>query len=129
MIDSDLHVSESDGTPVVVDATGDEVVCRRLSPHSHGTYHRIDCERYEHDGTIHPVCHVTGATDTKWRPVRLAPIEEAWAGCDYKECYGEYDLAAENRQRATGSHLRTTLTEMSVEEFDATVAAHNGGER
>lgn len=129
MIDLDPRVIKRDGEAVVVDANGDELVCRRLSPHAHGTYHRIDCERYTREGTMRPACRVTGVNDTNWRPVRRATIDTSWEGCTYPQCYGDAERATAIHQQSTGSQLRTTLAEMSVEEFEATVAAHEGGER
>jgi hypothetical protein len=128
MIDGEPRVSERDGTRVVVDASGDEVVCRRKTPHAHGTYHRIDGDRLTQDDTIHPACRVTGVNDDNWDPVKRATIDRTWDGCGYQQCYGP-DHDHETAQQTTGGQLRTTLTDMTVEEFDRAVAAQKGGER
>jgi hypothetical protein len=122
------HVTEREGTRVVVDACGDELVCRRKTPHAHGTYHRIDCDRLAQDGTVHPVCRVTGVNDDNWEPVKRTIIDRTWEGCTYQQCYCP-DHEDETAQQATGGQLRATLTKMSVAEFDAAVAAQRGGER
>lgn len=128
-MNGDPRVIERNGATVVVDATGAELVCRRLSPYAHGTYHRINCTRYERAGTVRPACRVTGVNDDNWRLVARTAIEDTWDGCTYQACYG----ADDHRQQSTGSQLRTKLADMSVEEFDAAVAAHqtvrtDGGE-
>jgi hypothetical protein len=128
MIDGEPHVSKREGTRVVVDAIGDELVCRRKTPHAHGTYHRIDCDRLAQDLTVHPVCRVTGVNDTNWEPIKRATIDRTWEGCTYQQCYSPDD-DHETAQQTTGGQLRSTLTDMTVEEFDAAVAAQRGEER
>ena len=122
MIDGEPHVTERAGESIVVDATGDELVCRRKTPHAHGTYHRIDSDRLAQDGTIHPACRVTGVNDANWEPVKRPIIDRTWEGCTYQACYG-----TDEPQQTTGPHLTTTLAEMSVAEFDRAVATHSEG--
>lgn len=125
-MNGDPRVIERNGATVVVDATGEELVCQRLSPYAHGTYHRINCTRYERAAILRPACRVTGVNDDNWRPVPRTSLDTTWEGCTYQACYETED---HHHQQSTGQQLRTKLDEMSVEEFDATVAAHNGGER
>jgi hypothetical protein len=119
------RVSDRDGTRVVIDATGDELVCRRKTSSARDKYHRIDCDRLAQNGTIHPACRVRGVNDTNWEPITRATIDRTWDGCQYQQCYSHDD---DHDQQATDNSLQATLAEMSVAEFDAAVAAHNGDE-
>jgi hypothetical protein len=132
MIDGKPRVSERDGLRIVVDANGDVVVCRGTSQHVGGTsryYHRIDADHFETTGEIQAACgEVAHHHDADWTPRRKADLDGIWTGCSYHACFGDYDPGDTTPKASGHDGLAATLTDMSVEEFDAAVAAHNGGE-
>ncbi|WP_248910546.1 hypothetical protein [Halocatena marina] len=131
MIAGTPRILDRDGTRVLVDANGDKLVCRRLSPYAHGCYHRVDLERYACDKTVKPRCgHVTGHDDTHWVLRRHAVLAQTWDGCLYSGCYGNNEATATGE---TGPQLAAALADMSVTEFEAAVTDQSvdrsGGEQ
>ncbi len=121
MIDGEPRLVERDGQRQLVDASGAELVCRRLSPYAHGCFHRVDLNQFAHDGAITPRCeHVTGGDDDKWVLSRYESLDPTWEGCQYKGCDGKETAAT----GGSGPQLATTLKNMSPQEFEATVADH-----
>lgn len=84
--DTDDHGPECER--ILVDANGEELVCRRRGRGTHGLFHRIDPDRYQCDGTIRPACQCTGCDDDNWRSQRRRDLNGSWDGCDYRQCYG-----------------------------------------
>lgn len=128
MIAGEPRVCERDGQKQVVDANGDELVCRRDTQHCCGTgrrYHQIDVKRFVATGDVGPACGVTDHhTDVTWDLRLRADLDPVWSGCGYQDCYGDYDPRNPHPKRSGRTGLAARLEAMSVEEFDAAVAAH-----
>jgi hypothetical protein len=131
MIDGELRVSERDGEPVVVDVTSAVTVCHQHAQHRGGTgrdYHHIDTDHFVTTGEISPACGcVNPHQDVTWLPCRQRDLDGIWEGYSYQACFGDYDPCDPTSTASGHDGLTATLTDMTVEEFDAADAAHNGG--
>lgn len=131
MIAGEPYLVDHEGDRVLVDANGDELVCRRQSPYTHGCYHRVDLDQFACNDVVKPRCiHVTGYDDN-WTLRRHAALNQTWDGCRYGRCYGDDETTVTEN---TGPQLAAALRDMSVTEFEAAVSNHrsvqaDGGER
>lgn len=125
MITGEPHVATDDtGTRVLVDANGEELICRRRGRGTHGLFHRIDPDRYARDGTIRPACSCTGCDDDNWRSQRRGELNASWEGCEYRQCYG-VPRTQGPPHRFDARTLRATITATSGEtEEQAPPVAH-----
>lgn len=119
MIDGDPEIIETDdGQQRLVDQNGDQIIVRRVNTTtSRRIYHRVDLDAYQND-EIRPACGCALSDDSRWWLRRRADLDAVWTECSYRTCFGEYDQSTAS-QRENGTSLAHTLSEMSVEEFDA----------
>lgn len=135
MIAGEPRVSEDDtGERTLVDANGEELVCRRRGRGTHGLFHRIDPSLFERDGTIRPACSCTGCVDDNWRSQRRCELNASWEGCENRQCYGT-PRTQDAPHRFDARTLRAEIAAASDETEDkAPPVAHpalraDGGER
>lgn len=125
MIKGDPHVSERDGTQVLVDANGDRVVIRRRTPHRQGTFHQVDIERFV-DGEIRPACNVQGQRESgSWDLARRADLAAIWAECERPGCWGGDETSTDEHSAAAATldpheypTLPALLRALSPDEYD-----------
>jgi hypothetical protein len=113
MIAGEPRVVEREGERVLVDGNGDRLVCRldQGRAEKRRIYHRVDLDAFA-GGAVTPVCY-TPSEDRTYLLRREADLTPLWRGCTRAACFGEHEWGYQGC-----STLTTTLTEMSVEEFD-----------
>lgn len=119
MIVGKPRVRDCDGQRHLVDANRDVLVCRQVSPYTHGCYHQVDCPHYDQTGEVRPRCHVISGQDEQWQLKRRVDLARTWDRCQYERCYGD-----EGTTTDTGPQLAAALRDMSIAEFEAAVADH-----
>lgn len=114
MIKGAPQVSERDGTRVLMDENGDEVVVRRRTPHRQCTFHQVDIERFA-EGEIRPACNAQGQRESgSWDLGRREDLDAIWDECERSGCWGggsSDDLSASREYQTLAGQLRAISSE------------------
>lgn len=130
MIRGEPQVIERDGQQILVDANGDELVCRKKTGLQAGNsriYHRVDVDHYIEEDVVRPAdTHTSRRNEPIWILRRRKTIASNWEGCSYRDCYGDYDPSDQVPKGHPQSGLAARLERMAVDEFDTETKAGGG---